>query len=358
MEFHKPPFRLKEIKVEVTQRCNLQCIHCSSEGTSSHPIAMRFDKAVAILKEAADMGVTEVAFSGGEPLLWPQLDAAISKASASGMEVLVYTSGNVDDPRPAMAMLAENRTRRVIFSVFGTEDKVHDSITRVDGSLEKTLAAVDEAIRAGLEVEFHFVPMRINYKQLPGVIVLGQEKGAKCVSVLRFVPHGRGRSRSELALTHEQNLHLKLMIEDGRKRMEVRTGSPYNFLLVNETPRCFAAVNRLTISPDLRIYPCDGFKNICAERIAGTDEFSQLDRWTLAECWQNSPYLKRVREYLTTPFGEPCAGCRLLESCVSGCLAQKVIVHGHLAKSPDPMCLLSSPGRDASGISPNGTQVG
>lgn len=42
---------------------------------------------------------------------------------------------------------------------------------------------------------------------------------------------------------------------------------------------------------------------------------------------------------LTSDFEDPCASCNLLEKCVSGCLAQKTIAHGSLAKKPDPDCL-------------------
>jgi radical SAM protein with 4Fe4S-binding SPASM domain len=337
--FREQPFRLKEIKIEVTNRCNLQCIHCSSEGNSTDTGTMSFEKTMGVLKEAAGMGVREVAFSGGEPLLWPGLDAAVAASTASGMDVLVYTSGNVDGFGDVARRLAENGARGVIFSIFAGNEESHDAVTQVRGSYERTLAALAEANRVGLVTELHFVPMRLNCEQLPGVIQLALDHGARRVSVLRFVPHGRGKAHSTLALTREQNLKLQRMIREAKKRIDLRTGSPYNFLLVNDEGHCRAAKDRLVIAPNLHVYPCDGFKRIRAEQLVGTDQYSRLDRWSLAECWQNSPYLKAVRRYLTTPFAEPCASCSLLGKCASGCLAQKVIAHGELVKVSDPMCL-------------------
>jgi len=300
---------------------------------------MSLQKVVAILGEAREMGVREVAFSGGEPLLWAGLDTAVATAVASGMEVLVYTSGNVHGFAGVAQRLLGSGLRRIIFSAFAANPETHDAVTRVRGSYERTLASVAEANRAGLVTEFHFVPMRPNYQQLPGVVQVALDRGVSRVSVLRFVPHGRGKGHSTLALTREQNLGLQRMVREASEQIDLRTGSPYNFLLVNDEPHCFAGRDRLVIAPDLRIYPCDGFKRIRAEQLVGTDDYSRLDRWSLAECWEKSPYLDAVRRHLSLPVAEPCASCHLLERCASGCLAQKVVAHGGLVGEPDPMCL-------------------
>lgn len=183
-----------------------------------------------------------------------------------------------------------------------------------------------------------------NYRELPRLIELASEKELSQVSVLRFVPQGRGAIQPSMALTHHQNLELRQVIGASRaahKRLKVRAGSPYNFLLVNESPECCAGIDRLTIGPQFHLYPCDAFKLIEAHELVGTDDFSRVDLWSLEDCWYKSPYLRAVRDYLTTPFQPPCDTCELLERCLSGCLAQKVIAHGALKKGPDPMCLKS-----------------
>jgi radical SAM protein with 4Fe4S-binding SPASM domain len=339
MELHTPPFRLKEIKVEVTQRCQLRCLHCSSQGTLERPVEVSHEAVMRILREAAEMGVEEIALSGGEPLLWPTLGEAVQACSARGIKTVVYTSGNVEEPETAMRMLSRVGAGRVVLSLFAADDDLHDRITQVSGSFRGTIRAIAAATKEGLPCEVHFVPLAINYLQLPAIIELVLANGIRQISVLRFVPHGRGAENKRMALTREQNLCLQGMIRTERGHVGIRAGSPYNFLLVNESPRCCASIDRLTISPDLRIYPCDAFKQIRAELIAHTDSFSRLDRWSLAECWEKSPYLAAIRLYLTTPFAEPCSRCELLERCLSGCLAQKVIANGTLAKSPDSMCL-------------------
>jgi radical SAM protein with 4Fe4S-binding SPASM domain len=336
---HQTPFTLKEVKLEVTYRCNLTCIHCSSEALPSCSREMPFDRAMDLLNQVLSLGVQKIVFSGGEPLLWVGLHDAVRRCSSDGVAPTIYTSGNVENPVGAVTSLKDSGCGALVFSLFASEQDGHERITRRRGSFETTLAAIDAARQTGLPVELHFVPMSVNYAELPDVLDLATRRGLERVSVLRFVPQGRGAIQPSMALTRAQNLELRRMIIEGRARIDVRAGSPYNFLLVNESPACYAATDRLTISPDFRIYPCDAFKQIEAHELVGSDEFSRLDRWSLEKCWLKSPYLAAVRDYLATPFGPPCDTCELLAKCLSGCLAHKVIAHGGLQKVPDPMCL-------------------
>ncbi len=144
------------------------------------------------------------------------------------------------------------------------------------------------------------------------------------------------------ALNRIQNLELRRQIQTLRAEHGhdfVRTGSPYNFLMLNDSPACFAAIDRVIIGPDLRLYPCDAFKMIGAVELVQTADWSCLAGASLTECWSKSPYLEAVRTYLTTDFEDPCDSCKLLEKCASGCLAQKAITYNSLDKKPDPDCL-------------------
>ena len=70
---NKSPFKLQEVKIEVTHDCMLQCVHCSSVSEANTERNMGWPSCERILNEAVTMGVKEVAFSGGEPLLWEHI---------------------------------------------------------------------------------------------------------------------------------------------------------------------------------------------------------------------------------------------------------------------------------------------
>ncbi len=340
IKYHQRPFNLHEFKIETTYRCELNCIHCSSDARPSNPLQMQSEDCLQILTDAIQMGAKEVAFSGGEPLTWPHLAEAVAAASKGGLKVTIYTAGVVDDFKGKASVLFKRGAERFIFSVFGGDATSHERITRVSGSFKQTCDAVAAARTVGLATELHFVPMSTNYRELRGVAALGKRLGVDQVSVLRLVAQGRAALIQGRALTKIQNFELRRQILELRKAgFKIRTGSPYNFLMVNDNPACCAAIDRLIIGPDLRLYPCDAFKRVKAEQVAGTLDYLCLQNARLQECWEKSSFLEAVREYLTTPFPQICADCHDLESCLSGCLAQKVIASGNMDKRSDPDCL-------------------
>jgi len=340
IQYHSRPFTLKEFKIEVTYRCDLNCIHCSSDARQSNSTEMSRDDCFRILKQAVKIGAKDVAFSGGEPLIWPYINDAVETADSLGLRVIIYTSGNINSFKEKAERILSLDKHRMIFSMFGGSARSHESITRIVGSFERTLKAMSDARDIGLATEIHFVPMSNNYRELREVAALGKERGASVVSVLRLVPQGRAALLRGRILSRVQNLELRRIIRDLRDSgHNIRTGSPYNFLMLSANPKCCAGIDRLIIGPDLRLYPCDAFKQVKADELVGKQDLSTLKNFNLEDCWDKSPYLEAVREYLTTPFPDPCASCRLFEKCLSGCLAQKVVAFGNLEKRPDPDCL-------------------
>jgi len=341
MKYHKPPFKLREFKIEVTHKCNLNCLHCSSDASSFNTLEISKKDCLRILKESISMGVKQVAFSGGEPLLWTGLEEAINIAINGGLIISIYTSGNVDNISSKLESINQLGVKKFVFSIFGKSANLHERITRVSGSFDRTINAIKSAKQTGLTTELHFVPFSNNYYELEDIAMLGKDLGISRISVLRFVPQGRGQLLKKRVLNKLQNLELKRIIERLRKKgLEIRTGSPYNFLMLNDQPECSSGIDRLIIGPDLRIYPCDAFKQIKAEEVVGTLAESSVNGYSLLKCWENSPFLQAVRDYLTTPFFKKCSSCKALEKCLSGCLAQKVLINYDFRKQPDPDCLL------------------
>lgn len=342
MQCYKPPLALRELKIEVTHDCMLNCVHCSSIAGEASGRTMEWVSCEQILTDAGSMGVKEVAFSGGEPLLWKNIRDAVGRASRHGMQVFLYTSGNVPNAYRVLSDLHLGGLSRVMFSLFGVNADQHERVTSVKGSYTKTLAMASHCVSIGLDTEFHFVPLSHNYKSLSGIAEIGTRMGVKRISVLRLVPQGRGAEEKERQLSHSENLDLRKTIKALRLAgHDIRLGSPYNFLMLREKPQCHSGIDRLTVGPDLRIFPCDAFKHISPENLGTSTEYSNLSYYSLPECWEKSAYLGAVREYLTTDFPSDCKTCQKLEACHSGCMAQKFYAHGELRKCRDPLCLFA-----------------
>ncbi len=334
-------YTLEELKIEVTYKCPLSCVHCSSNAGSNIELNIDEDKCLDIIHQAVEMGVKEIAFSGGEPLIWEGLSNCISLCNENGIKSAIYTSGNCDDIENVIVGLSRVGLNKAIFSVYSPIEQEHIRVTRQRDSFKKTIEAISVCRRNKITPEIHFVALASNYRKLIDVVDLAKSIGVNTVSVLRFVPQGRGNLiKDKDTLSQKQNKELIKIIKQIRLNgFNIRTGSPFNVLLLNDNPKCLAAINRMIIAPDLTIYPCDAFKQIKACQITEEKNNNTLENSTLKDCWNNSSYLNEIRRHLEKREKSECYNCNLYHKCLSGCLAQKFLSSGSLDSGKDPACL-------------------
>src|SRR5699024_10278992 len=127
---------------------------------------------------------------------------------------------------------------------------------------------MDSIIRArgvGLNVDVHFIPMKPNYKQIPDIMECLEIAGVKNISILNFVPQGRGReNKKALMLDSEELKEFSTILNNERKKftINVRIGIPLNERISH---LCTAGTEKLDIKYDGTILPCPAFKEISAE---------------------------------------------------------------------------------------------
>lgn len=281
--------------------------------------------------------------------MWPWLSDAVCVCAQHNLRCCIYTTGiDRGDGAQKIATLAKQGLHKVVFSLYSPYKEYHEQVTTKAGSFDKTVSAIATTKDNDLDTEIHFVPLKRNYRHLEELVKFAAENGVPRVSILRFVPHGRGvvLKGSQEMLRQNESLELRNLISKCRQSccVQIRVGSPYNILLLEGDVDCNAARQTLIIGPNGNLYPCDAFKNIEPSDIGLDDPYSNIMGYSLRQCWENSQYLNAIRRYLSTPFEEPCSACEHLKWCKSGCLAQKVIdqesiLGGSIAKKPDPLCL-------------------
>ena len=339
----KPPYWLKQIKIEVTHDCMLNCVHCSSMAGSGTGRAMKWLACKRILREASEMGVEEVSFSGGEPLLWDSIVDAVGLSASLGMRTFIYTGGIAGNAKAVLRQLKAAGLTRAMFSIFGENAAQHEAITASKGNYVETLAVAQCCINMGLHTEFHFVPLAETYKALPNIANMARSIGVERISVLRLVPQGRSGTNTDAQLSYSQNIELRSIVLTLRhEKHDVRLGSPYNFLMLDQSSQCLSGIDRLTINPILRIFPCDAFKQITPEQLKVPPDFSDLNKNSLSDCWNKSPYLAAIRDHLASGLPDECSKCPKAHICLSGCIAQKYYAFGNMEKCVDPMCIIKN----------------
>ena len=229
-------YRLKELKVEVSRNCPLHCIHCSSNGSPDANDNLDPKIILSLVNEFAYMGGEKLCLSGGEPLCYAGLDSLIRTCNQENIHTVLYTSGVTNNngsvsylSERTADILAENDVK-VIFSLHGATDTVHDRVTRVPGSFRATIHAIERTLNVRVEVEVHFVPLLINFFEIPDLVKLVSSYNIDRLSLLRFVPQGRGSYYQDILRLPKERLiqliDMKAAAQQAYPATEIRTGSP------------------------------------------------------------------------------------------------------------------------------------
>ncbi|MEM2144587.1 MAG: radical SAM protein [Candidatus Jordarchaeaceae archaeon] len=349
LRMKKSEYDLKELCLEITNVCPLNCIHCSGKCNLKSSLALSIDKIKQIINDFAFLGGKTLEISGGEPLLHPALPQIINYASKRRLETILYTSGNVlsshRKPMPVCSNLALKLRRaglsKVIFSLQGATASTHEAVTQVKGSFDNVLHSIGVIKKYGFWIGVHFVPMKVNFKEFAAVCALSNRLQVNEIGVLRFVPQGRGRDNiQDLSLTKTEfaefsSLLKKLVDTWGPKR--IRIGRPVDFRFIMDPYKtkteCDAGKSRCLISPDGKVKPCPAFKNCEDKYVAGN-----IKDESLVNIWNETSKWVDLRQFDYKLVGEPCSSCDSLQKCKGGCLAQKLLKYDDLYAGPDPCC--------------------
>lgn len=151
--------QIKFLWLELTRKCNLECIHCYENSSPRLPLhgTLSTEDWIQILEQAADLGVKKVQFIGGEPTLYRDLDQLIEKATKRGVQVEIYTNGTAINEH-LWSVFVTNQVS-LAFSYYSTDPEQHDLVTTKSGSHQKTRAAIVRALKHGLTVRVGVIQM-------------------------------------------------------------------------------------------------------------------------------------------------------------------------------------------------------
>ena len=111
---------LREVKIELTNKCSRNCKHCSSNATSSigNIKLLDFDDVYRIIKEAKLMGAETIVFTGGEPLMYDRLSELVELTSKLGMKSTIYTFAyRTDETLNKYRQLIDLGLNKIVYSL-------------------------------------------------------------------------------------------------------------------------------------------------------------------------------------------------------------------------------------------------
>jgi pyrroloquinoline quinone biosynthesis protein E len=320
---------------ELTYRCPLKCPYCSN------PLELgryrrELDTATwrRVLDEAAALGVVQVHFSGGEPLVRRDLAELVQHARRLDLYTNLSTGGTLCDA-PVLEDLRAAGLDAVQISLLDSRPAGNDWLAGL-ASFDKKRLAVESARRLEFPVTLNVVLHRHNLDRLEEIIELARQWGVNRLELAHVQYAGWAfRNRAALLPSRGQVERADAIVTAARQRQaspEIVHVLPDYFQ--NFPKACLHGWGRvfLTVAPDGAILPCQ-----TAREIPGL-EFPNVRDVSLGEAWYHAPVFARFRGTGWMP--EPCRSCERREIDFSGCRCQAFLLTGD-PSATDPVCQLS-----------------
>ena len=138
--FKKAKLILSRLDIELTERCNNNCIHCCInlplDDTDAKKRELSTEEIKKILKEAVSLSCLTVRFTGGEPLLREDFEELYLFARKQGLKVLLFTNATLITPHLVELFSKIPPLEKIEITVYGMKKSSYEAVTRVDGSFE------------------------------------------------------------------------------------------------------------------------------------------------------------------------------------------------------------------------------
>lgn len=189
--------RLVDIKLGYS--CNNNCIHCVIAGHRERLLNEKkpIDRTTAEVKElvlgAGKKGARSITLTGGEATIRKDFFELLAFAAGRGFSVNLQTNGRAFSiPSFAERALSIAPELKFVVALHHTKGEAHDRITRAKGSWEQTVAGIRNIIKLGGNVSLKVVLSKLNYRDLPALVLLAKKMGVKDMPVA--FPHGMGNA--------------------------------------------------------------------------------------------------------------------------------------------------------------------
>ena len=184
---------------ETTRACALACSHCRADAIPHrNPHELETGEARRLIDEVADWGKAIFIFTGGDPLMRPDVFELVAYATSRGVRAAVSPSATGRLTAKALAQLLEAGCRRISLSLDGPDAASHDAFRGVRGTFDRTLKAALVAKDVGLELQINTTVARHNYGRISEMANLVAALGATMWSAFFLIPTGRARSDQAL----------------------------------------------------------------------------------------------------------------------------------------------------------------
>ncbi|MBM3334812.1 radical SAM protein, partial [Candidatus Sumerlaeota bacterium] len=307
-------------EVAVTYRCNLRCRFCyvgcgCRAGGDEHGemTTTEVRRVLDIIRH--DAQAPSVSFTGGEPMLRDDLPELIAHARALGMRVNLITNGTLLD-RGAVERLVEAGLNSAQVSLEGPTADVHDRLTGVTGSFERTIGGIAALREGDVHVHTNTTLNAVNRDVADQMPALAASLGLERLSMNLMIPTraaiATGGECIGVAYSEAGEIILRIKAAARAARVRFLWYSPTPLCLFNPIANglgnkgCAACDGLLSVSPTGDVLPCSSFDAGVGNLLR--EPFRAIWFGDRADYYKQKRYAHRV-----------CRGCADFVCCDGAC---------------------------------------
>jgi radical SAM protein with 4Fe4S-binding SPASM domain len=304
----KPDF----LWLELTQKCNLRCLHCYAEaGGNIKDAGLSPGDYKRIIQEASALGFKSIQFTGGEATLHPDLMELLGYAKACGYELIELYTNAFNLPNGLLDLVTQNGIK-IATSFYSHQSKTHDRITGRKGSLEQTAGNIQKMVKLKIPLRVGIIKLRYNQndteKARAYLISLGVDPESIDIDTMR--PSGRGCNPElipdERDFSQEPHRHSIKQNENGL----TIPGTCWN--------------GKVALTPSGDVIPCVFARDLVVGNVLKSSLKDILSSSKLKELWGIT--LDKVEVCQDCEYRYACFDCRALAYLTTDNLSAKV--HG------------------------------
>lgn len=331
---------------EVTAACNLNCIHCHAASNQPHHNELRTDEGKRLIDQIAEIdGFRTLIYTGGEPLIRPDIFDLLKHSKETGFANIIATNGTLIDEDMAWKLKEHGVVCNAI-SLDAADPDIHNFIRRTPKAFDHVLRAMEATKKAGIVLQINTTAMEYNMDHLSGLIDFVDQQDAGIMLMYQLVAVGRGEKIEKATLKKSANHELSKLISQKQSTakaiIEPVAGPQYwPFLLENKGIQngllgriaehvfhgCAAGRGFVYIKAHGDVWPCP-FVEV---------NTGNVREKSFKEIYEGSPVFKNLRNREITLKGL-CGDCRYRKIC-GGCRGRAFAYSGdYLAE--DPRCFI------------------
>ncbi len=292
--------------IELTYLCNEKCVHCYATYCDEvkPERELDIDKCKKIIDELKSLNCCHINFTGGDPFMFKGFNEVFRYAREQNFVCCIYTNGQVLCENNIISdEIIKYKPRTVYISLYGSTADVHDTITQIQGSFNRTISIAKKLIDNNISVVFQIMTLTLNQHQVPDMINLAETLNADYRVGLSIINKNNGDSSPQ-----------QYAITDTKTIKEIISISKAKFISMDKESTiqktdlkssiCGAGTTSICISPDGNVYPCVSLKI----------PFGNIFTKSLNEIW-NSIERKNLIDSLVWEKTEKCTDCKYIDYC-------------------------------------------